>query len=86
MLYRNIAIHPYYQVGPNNAAKYHNKNDWILLNSLHYTQNEIGGTEMGIYLQSVGNSPTVRYGCYSTFAHRRAQTYDLYINAMMCHT
>ncbi len=50
MLYRNIAKHPYYQVGPNNAAKYHNKNDWILLNGPHYTQNVIGGTEMGLCL------------------------------------
>jgi len=57
MLYRNIAKHPYYQVGPNNAAKYHNKNDWILLNGPHYTQNVIGGTEMGICLVTVGNTP-----------------------------
>jgi len=62
------------------------KNDWILLNRLHYTQNVIGGTEMGICLFTVGNTPTVVYGHYSTFAHICAQTYDPYINAMMCHT
>jgi len=86
MLYRNIAKHPYYQVGPNNAAKCHNKNDWILLSGLHYTQNVIGSTEMGICLVTVGSTPTVAYGCYSTFAHRCAKMYDPYINAMMCHT